>query len=115
MLFQVDTSAKAALYEQIVVQIRRGISDGELVVGDRLPPARQLAESLDVNMHTVLKAYGTLRDEGILEMRRGRGVTVAAAALKANRLRELAGQIAAEARSHGIGRNEVINLVEEYL
>ncbi len=115
MIFQVDTSARSALYEQIVVQIRRAITDGELSIGDRLPPARQLAESLDVNMHTVLKAYGTLRDEGILEMRRGRGVTVAAEAVKTNRLRELADQLAAEARNRGVGRKEVLNLVEEYL
>ncbi|MGI9598576.1 MAG: GntR family transcriptional regulator [Acidimicrobiales bacterium] len=115
MLFEVDTAAKAPLYEQIVVGIRRAISDGELTVGDRLPPARRLAESLDVNMHTVLKAYGTLRDEGILEMRRGRGVTVAAVAAKTNRLRELAGQLAAEAKNHGLGRKEVLRLVEEYL
>lgn len=115
MIFQVDTAARVPLYEQIVVQIRRAITDGDLAVGDRLPPARQLAGSLDVNMHTVLKAYGLLRDEGILEMRRGRGVTVTAVAVKTNRLRELAGLIAAEARERGIGRQEVIKLVEEYL
>ena len=115
MIFTVDTGRSVPLYEQIVVQIRRAISQGELNVGDRLPPARRLAESLEVNMHTVLKAYGHLRDEGILEMRRGRGVTVAGIAETTNRLRELAEQIAAEARQHGMRRGEVLNLVEEYL
>lgn len=115
MLLQVDAVSKTPLYEQIVSQIRRAISNGDLAVGDRLPPGRQLAESLDVNMHTVLRAYGTLRDEGILEMRRGRGVTVASTATRTNRLRELAGQIADEARQHGVANNEVLSLVEEYL
>ncbi len=115
MLFQIDHAGRVPLYEQIVVQIRRAISDGELAVGERLPPARTLAQSLDVNMHTVLKAYGMLRDEGILDMRRGRGVTVAAEAAETNRLRELAGLLAEESRRRGLGRTEVLKLVEEYL
>lgn len=115
MIWTIDTADSVPLYEQIVVQIRRAISEGELSVGDRLPAARQLAESLNVNMHTVLKAYGALRDEGILEMRRGRGVTVAKLAAKTNRLRELAELLAAEARRAGLKRGEVLHLVEEYL
>lgn len=115
MLVRVDSASKAPLYEQIVSQLRRAISSGELGVGDRLPPGRELAESLDVNMHTVLRAYGELRDEGILEMRRGRGVTVAAAAQQSNRLRELAAQLADEARRHGMKQTEVLTLVKEYL
>jgi len=115
MLIRVDGASKTPLYEQIVSQLRRAISSGELSVGDRLPPGRELAESLDVNMHTVLRAYGELRDEGILEMRRGRGVTVTAAAKENNRLRELASQLAEEARRHGIKQAEVLTLVKEYL
>ncbi len=115
MLFTIDHSAKVPLYEQIVAQIRRAITDGELSAGDRLPPARQLADSLDVNMHTVLRAYGTLRDEAILDMRRGRGVTVADEAPTTNRLRELAGQLAAEARKHDLGESDVLTLIREYL
>ena len=115
MLFTVDQSSKTPLYEQIVAQIRRAITDGDIVVGDRLPPARQLATSLGVNMHTVLRAYGTLRDEAILDMRRGRGVTVAAEAVSSNRLRELAAEIAAEARKYSVGEADVLELVREYL
>ena len=115
MLFTVDGASSVSLYEQIVVQIRRAISQEELAVGERLPAARQLAESLDVNMHTVLKAYGLLRDEGILEMRRGRGVTVAVKAAKTNRLREIAEELAAEARHQGLPRSEVLSVIEEYL
>lgn len=115
MLLRVDGASKVPLYEQIVSQLRRAISSGDLAVGDRLPAARELADSLDVNMHTVLRAYGELRDEGILEMRRGRGVSVAAAAQQTNRLRELAAQLADEARRHGVQQTEVLTLVKEYL
>jgi GntR family transcriptional regulator len=65
------------LHEQVAAEIRRAIAEGEAKPGERLPPAKDLAAVLDVNANTVLRALRTLRDEGLLEFRRGRGITVA--------------------------------------
>ncbi len=62
--------------EQVGGEIRRAIADGEAKPGERLPPAKDLAAVLGVNTNTVIRALRQLRDEGLLEFRRGRGITV---------------------------------------
>src|SRR5438477_12122799 len=74
---KVDRSEPLELHEQVAAEIQRAIADGEAKPGERLPPAVDLAAVLGVNRNTVLRALRILRDEGLLEFRRGRGVTVA--------------------------------------
>jgi GntR family transcriptional regulator len=73
----VDRSGPTALHDQVAAEIRRAIAEGEAGPGDRLPLAKDLAAILGVNKNTVLRALHILRDEGLLEFRRGRGITVA--------------------------------------
>src|SRR3954464_11025069 len=73
MLVRILGNDESPLYSQIAGQLRRAITEGKVKEGERLPPARELAESLQVHMHTVLRAYDELRQEGLLEVRRGRG------------------------------------------
>ena len=65
------------LYQQVAAEIRRAIADGEAKPGERIPPARDLATVLGVNTNTVLRSLRLLQNEGLLELRRGRGATVA--------------------------------------
>ena len=74
---KVDRADPTDLYEQVASEIRRAIADGEAKPGERLPPAKDLAAVLGVNTNTVLRALRVLRDEGLLEFRRGRGISVA--------------------------------------
>src|SRR5580692_10960252 len=74
---KIDREEPLGLHTQVAAEIRRAIADGEAKQGERLPPARDLAAVLGVNTNTVLRALRELREEGLLEFRRGRGITVA--------------------------------------
>ena len=109
---KIDRQEPAELFEQVAAEIRRAIADGEAKPGERLPPARDLAAVLGVNTNTVLRSLRLLRDEGLLEFRRGRGVTVAGTPEKSAviaRTRELV----SFARQQGYRRDELIRLIEE--
>jgi DNA-binding transcriptional regulator YhcF (GntR family) len=116
MLLRIDPSATPPLHEQLAAALRRAIAAGEAKPGERLPAARELAGDLDVNMHTVLRAYATLRDEGLLELRRGRGAVVRRdGAPDRAALERLAAELAAEARRQGVAAEELHALVDRRL
>ena len=79
MVITVDKLSDAPLYLQLRDAVIAGIASGELRPGDALPSVRSLAEDLGINLHTVNKAYATLRDEGYVIMLGGRGAYVASA------------------------------------
>ncbi|MGQ7310666.1 GntR family transcriptional regulator [Microbacterium arabinogalactanolyticum] len=95
MLIRVEPDSATPLFEQIAASVRAEVLAGRLHPGDRLPAARDLAAGIDVNVHTALRAYQQLRDEGLIELRRGRGAVVSASA---GPLAELADEIAALVR-----------------
>jgi GntR family transcriptional regulator len=73
---KLNKADRTDLYLQVAAEIRRAIADGEAKPGERLPPARDLATVLGVNTNTVLRSLRLLQDEGLLDLRRGRGATV---------------------------------------
>jgi GntR family transcriptional regulator len=108
---KVDRSEPTPLHEQVAAEIRRAIGEGEAKPGERLPPARDFAAVLGVNTNTVLRALRLLRDEGLLEFRRGRGVTVAGTPERGAVLAK-AKELISFARAHGYRRDELIELIE---
>jgi GntR family transcriptional regulator len=107
----IDHRASTDLHEQVAAEIRRAIADGEANPGDRLPPARDLATVIGVNTNTVLRALRTLRDEGLLEFRRGRGITVAGTPDHASVLVR-AQELVSYARRHGYPPQELARMIE---
>ena len=76
MVITVDKLSDDPLYLQLRDAVIAGIASGELRPGDALPSVRSLAEDLGINLHTVNKAYATLRDEGYVIMLGRRGAYV---------------------------------------
>jgi DNA-binding transcriptional regulator YhcF (GntR family) len=108
----VDRDEDVALHDQVAAEIRKAIADGEAAPGDRLPLAKDMAAILGVNKNTVLRALHILRDEGLLEFRRGRGVTVVGAperGLVVARAREFIDL----ARQYGYRRSDVLKLIKD--
>jgi GntR family transcriptional regulator len=108
---KIDPSGPLPLYEQVAAEIRRAIADGEAKPGERMPLAKDLATVLGVNANTVLRALRLLRDEGLLEFRQGRGITVAGTperGMVMTRVKELV----AFARHQGYQPDEVIAMIQ---
>jgi GntR family transcriptional regulator len=108
---KVDRGEPVDLHEQVAAEIRRAIEDGEARPGERLPPARDLAAVLGVHTNTVLRALRTLRHEGLLEFRRGRGITVAGTPTHSAIVAQ-ARDLVRLARRYGYRLDELIKIIE---
>ena len=108
---KVDTSDPTDLYEQVAAEIRRAIASGEAEPGERLPPAKDLAAVLGVNTNTVLRALRLLRDEGLLEFRRGRGISVAGTPVHGDVVQKVR-ELVVYARRHGYRVDELVEIIK---
>jgi GntR family transcriptional regulator len=110
MSFNVDDSVP--IYSRVAAELRREIAEGEVKPGARLPPARDLAAVMGVNQNTMFRALRILRDEGILEFQRGRGISVSGNAPGlsdvVSRCRELLGY----SIHLGYKKDEIIRILE---
>ena len=77
MLITIDEKDSRPIYQQIVSQVREQVRSGIMKPGDELPSVRELADNLNVNMHTVRSAYLKLRDQGVINLRLGRRAKIA--------------------------------------
>jgi GntR family phosphonate transport system transcriptional regulator len=67
------------VYLQIANELRQEIQASVYQIGDRLPTEYELSERFGVNRHTLRRAVEVLRQEGIVDVERGRGTFVVAA------------------------------------
>ncbi|MCD2443574.1 GntR family transcriptional regulator [Agromyces sp. SYSU K20354] len=113
MLIRVDPASDVPIFAQVAASVRADAAAGRLRPGDRLPSAREVASSLEVNLHTVLRAYQELRDEGLVDMRRGRGAVVTDAVEPLAQLHDDVIALAQRARALGLSPDTLASLVKE--
>ena len=116
---QIDSPEPA--YEQIVRQIRDGVSGGELAPGAALPPVRQLATDLVLNRNTVARAYKMLEEQGVIQTAGRKGTFVRDGAaeevtrLKAGNAERLLRQTIGALTSDGLARDEIAAIFNRVL
>ncbi|HEY1826025.1 MAG TPA: GntR family transcriptional regulator [Acidimicrobiales bacterium] len=111
-LVPLNRSDPTLLHEQVAAEIRRAIAEGEAAPGEKIPQAKDLAAELGVNANTVLRALRVLRDEGFIEMGRGRSIRVTGRpdrGVVALKLKELVDA----ARQHGYRREDLLAMLDK--
>ena len=77
MDFLIDKKSNIQINEQVRVQLRYQIINGELKSGTQLPSVREMASVLNVNRHTISKAYKELENEGLIVTKQSLGTFIA--------------------------------------
>jgi GntR family transcriptional regulator len=118
MYITIDERDRRPLYQQVVDEIKTLIARGELPKGSTLPPVRQVAADLGVNLNTVAFAYRQLQREGLIRVRHGSGAQVVSHLLlqrDEERAQENLRAVLADLVLSGLTRTEVLALVNESL
>src|SRR5437762_14227711 len=116
MYITIDELDRRPIYRQVADEIKALIARGALSEGMALPPVRQVADDLGVNLNTIAAAYRELQKEGLLKVRHGAGAVVTS--------RRIAQQTEADLRkglraslAHlvlaGLSRAEILEIVNE--
>jgi GntR family transcriptional regulator len=118
MFITIDETDRRPFYRQVVDEIKGLIARGELPEGTSLPPVRQVATDLGVNLNTIAFAYRTLQKEGLIKVRHGSGAIVTSRVLGEKANDQLRTQVRT-ALTHlvlaGLKRSEIKALVDAEL
>ena len=119
MTLFVSYSSQEPIYSQIENQIKTAILKGELAPGTPLDSMRALAKNLRVSVITVQKAYENLARDGFITTGVGRGTFVSdikesdLQEKNLSILEEAVKTVVEKAKNGGIGKEEVIALLEK--
>jgi GntR family transcriptional regulator len=118
MYITIDERDKRPLYQQVVDEIKALIAAGELPAGSSLPPVRQVAADLGVNLNTIAYAYRQLQKQGLVKVRHGAGAVVTSRLLRESSEEQLRNQLGT-ALTHlalaGLSLSEVKLLIDAEL
>ena len=118
MYITIDELDRRPIYRQVADEIKALIARGSLSEGMALPPVRQVADDLGVNLNTIAAAYRELQKEGLLKFRHGAGAVVCSRRIAqqsdADLRKALRGSLAHLVLA-GLPRTEIVEIVNEEL
>ena len=118
MYITIDEQDRRPLYQQVVDEIKALIAKGELPKGSTLPPVRQVAADLGVNLNTVAFAYRRLQKEGLIKVKHGSGAQVVSHVLSKRdeeKAQERLRSVLADFVLSGLTRTEILARVNDSL
>jgi GntR family transcriptional regulator len=118
MYITIDAEDRLPIYRQVAEEIKGLIARGELDEGVMLPPVRQVAADLGVNLNTIAAAYRLLETEGLVKIRHGSGAVVVARSTgdaSDSELRKPLRSALAHLVLAGLARSEIAGVVSEEL
>lgn len=120
MFLVLEFESETPIYLQIRNKIIEGIAKGKIKEGDKLPSVRELASGVEVNLHTVNKAYNLLKDEGFVSVDRRKGVIVNIKKAKDDiefkeKYNLKLNEITQEGIAKGLSKEEILNLLDGIL
>lgn len=116
MYITIDEEDRRPVYRQVADEIKALIASRELREGVVLPPVRQVAADLGVNLNTIAAAYRELQKEGLLVVKHGSGAVVNSTATKARKdldSRKPLRAALAQMVLSGLSRPEILAAVDE--
>jgi GntR family transcriptional regulator len=118
MFITIDPEDKRPIYSQVADEIKALIARGALREGTQLPPVRQLAADLGVNLNTIATAYRELQNEGLIAIKHGSGAVVASRTLSGTGEEELRRPLRTALTQlvlSGLRPREILRIVSEEL
>ncbi|MCL1948856.1 MAG: GntR family transcriptional regulator [Turicibacter sp.] len=116
MIIELEPMSEKPLYEQLILEIKRGIARGQLKPGEALPSVRSLASDIGINMHTVNKVYKYLAEAGILQKVRSGFCVSTSLPLKPTpktsaQIRQVVRELVIEKNLYQMSHEEIVSLM----
>ncbi len=114
----ISNTSSMPIYEQIIMQIKKSIMNGDLKEGEALPSMRTLAKELRISVITTKRAYEELENAGFIVTVMGKGSFVAKKnieRIKEEQLKEIEKSIqyvVEQAQLNGISLQELLDIVK---
>lgn len=117
MIIEIQPYSEKPIYEQLILEIKRGIITGELQPGEAVPSVRTLASDIGINMHTVNKVYKHLQQEKVLVKQKS-GFIVNPERLKPtpdviDQLSQHLYEVVIEKELYGLSEEEILAMMRE--